>query len=70
MIVIFITVGIIISFLLGLVLINYLTIHPLKMSRYLIISSFDLYGYEDKKSAVITVSDFEPPRRASMKEKE
>ena len=39
MIVIFITVGIIISFLLGLVLINYLTVHPLKMSRYLLISS-------------------------------
>ena len=40
MILIYITLGIIISFLLGLVLINYLTVHPLKMSRYLLISSF------------------------------
>jgi len=36
---------------------------------YLVISSFDLAGYEEKKAAIITLSEFNPPRLASEEEK-
>lgn len=36
---------------------------------YVIISSFELEGHEDKKAATITLSDFVPPQRASLPEK-
>jgi len=41
-----------------------------KNGLYLIISSFELEGYGDRRSAVITQSDFVPPRLASMEDKE
>ncbi|MBW2022719.1 MAG: hypothetical protein JRI51_07635 [Deltaproteobacteria bacterium] len=41
-----------------------------KNGLFLIVSSFDLEGYEDKKAAVITESDFVPPRPASIQDKE
>ena len=41
-----------------------------KNGLYLIISSFDLEDYKDQKEAVITESDFIPPRLADEKEKE
>ncbi len=37
---------------------------------YLVISAFDVEGYEDKKAAVITESDFTPPRLAGVADKE
>ena len=37
---------------------------------YLVISSFELEGYKDKKAATITESDFVPPRLATSKDKE
>lgn len=40
-----------------------------KNGLYLIISSFDLEGYEDKKAAVITESDFVPPKTATIEDK-
>lgn len=40
-----------------------------KNGLYLIISSFDLEGYEDKKAAVITESDFVPPKLATIEDK-
>jgi hypothetical protein len=36
---------------------------------YLIVSSFDLKAFRPQKAAVITVSDFRPPKRASLAEK-
>ena len=41
-----------------------------KNGLYLIIGSFDLEDYKDRKEAVITESDFIPPRLADEKEKE
>lgn len=41
-----------------------------KNGLFLIISSFDVEGYEDKKAAIITESDFVPPRLASVEDKE
>ena len=41
-----------------------------KNGLYLVISSFELKGYEGKKTATITKSDFVPPRHASPEEKE
>lgn len=41
-----------------------------KNGLYLIVSSFEVEGYEEKKAATITESDFVPPRLASSKEKE
>jgi hypothetical protein len=40
-----------------------------KNGLYLVISSFELEGYEDKKAATITESDFVPPRLATSKDK-
>ncbi len=40
-----------------------------KNGLYLIVSSFELHGYEDKKAATITESDFIPPRLASLEDK-
>jgi hypothetical protein len=40
-----------------------------KNGLYLVISSFELVGYEDKKAATITESDFDPPKLASPEEK-
>jgi hypothetical protein len=40
-----------------------------KNGRYLIISSFEIEGYEDKREAIITESDFVPPRLATDAEK-
>ena len=40
-----------------------------KNGLYLVISSFELEGYEDKKAATITESDFDPPRLATPEEK-
>ena len=40
-----------------------------KNGLYLVISSFDLEGYEEKKAAVITESDFVPPKLATIEEK-
>ncbi len=40
-----------------------------KNGLYLIVSSFDLGEYEDKKAAVIRESGFVPPRLASVEEK-
>ena len=40
-----------------------------KNGLYLVISSFELNGYEDQKAATITRSDFEPPRLANPEEK-
>jgi hypothetical protein len=41
-----------------------------KNGLYLIVSAFELKGFEDRKAAVITESDFVPPRTASVVEKE
>jgi len=41
-----------------------------KNGLYLIVSAFELKGFEDRKAAVITESDFVPPRTASVAEKE
>jgi hypothetical protein len=41
-----------------------------KNGLYLVISSFELEGYVDKKAATITESDFDPPRLARPEEKE
>ena len=41
-----------------------------KNGLYLIISSFELEDYGEKKAATITLTDFTPPRRASLQEKE
>jgi hypothetical protein len=41
-----------------------------KMGLYLVISSFELAGYEGNRAATIMESDFEPPRLASREEKE
>jgi len=41
-----------------------------KNGLYLIVSSFELDGYEEKKVATITESDFVPPRLASVRDKE
>ncbi|MBW2095319.1 MAG: hypothetical protein JRI80_10550 [Deltaproteobacteria bacterium] len=43
--------------------------HSKKNGLYLIISSFELEEYQDKKEAMITVSDFVPPRLATDEEK-
>ena len=40
-----------------------------KNGLYLVVSSFELEGYEDRKSAVLTESDFVPPKLASLKNK-
>ena len=40
-----------------------------KNGLYLIVSSFELEDYEDQKSAVLTESDFVPPRLASLENK-
>jgi hypothetical protein len=40
-----------------------------KNGLYLVISSFELEGYEDKKAATITESDFDPPKLAGPEEK-
>jgi hypothetical protein len=40
-----------------------------KNGLYLLISSFELEGYEDKKAATITESDFDPPNLATSEEK-
>ena len=40
-----------------------------KNGLYLVISSSELVGYEDKKAATITESDFDPPRLARPEEK-
>jgi len=40
-----------------------------KNGLYLIVSSFELEGWINKKSAVITESDFVPPRKAGPEEK-
>ena len=40
-----------------------------KNGLYLVISSFELDMYEDKKSATITRSEFNPPQQASIEEK-
>jgi len=40
-----------------------------KNGLYLIVSSFELEGYEDLKSAVLTESDFVPPKLASLENK-
>ncbi|MCK4791029.1 MAG: hypothetical protein KAV87_45270, partial [Desulfobacteraceae bacterium] len=40
-----------------------------KNGLYLVISSFELEDYEDQKAAVITESDFVPPRLATMGDK-
>lgn len=40
-----------------------------KNGLYLVISSSELVGYEDKKAATITESDFDPPRLARLEEK-
>ena len=40
-----------------------------KNGLYLVISSFELNGYEDKKAATLTRSEFDPPRLASTEEK-
>ena len=37
-----------------------------KNGLYLVVSSFELEGYEDRKSAVLTESDFVPPKLASL----
>ena len=39
-----------------------------RKGRFLIISSFDLKNYEKYRSAIITETDFEPPRLASEKD--
>lgn len=41
-----------------------------KNGLHLVVSSFDLQGYRNKKSSIITRSDFSPPRRATMSEKD
>ncbi len=41
-----------------------------KKGLYLIVSSFPLGGYEEHKAAIITESDFAPPRPATREEKE
>ena len=41
-----------------------------KNGLYLIVSSFELDGYEDEKAAIITESDFVPPRLASLEDKQ
>jgi hypothetical protein len=41
-----------------------------KNGLYLVISSFELEGFEDQKAATITESDFVPPRLASLKDKQ
>jgi hypothetical protein len=43
--------------------------HSEKNGLYLIISSFALDGYEEKREAIITASDFAPPRLATEEEK-
>jgi len=40
-----------------------------KNGLYLIVSSFELEGYEDHKAAVLTESDFIPPKLASLENK-
>ncbi|MBW1707523.1 MAG: hypothetical protein JRJ86_20565 [Deltaproteobacteria bacterium] len=40
-----------------------------KNGLYLVISSFELEGHEDKKAATITESDFVPPRLANIEDK-
>ena len=40
-----------------------------KKGLYLVVSSFALNGYEDKKAAIITRSEFNPPRFAETQEK-
>lgn len=41
-----------------------------KNGLYLIVSSFEVEGYEEKKAAVITKSGFVPPRSATWSDKE
>jgi hypothetical protein len=41
-----------------------------KRGHYLIISSFLLEGYDDQQAATISESDFVPPRRATLEEKQ
>lgn len=41
-----------------------------KNGLFLVVSSFELEGYEDKKSASISISNFHPPRLAMPEEKE
>jgi hypothetical protein len=43
--------------------------HSNKNGLYLVISSFELEGYQDHKGAIITVSDFVPPRLATDEQK-
>lgn len=38
--------------------------------QYLVVSSFELEGYRSRKAAVITESDFVPPRLATLEDKE
>jgi hypothetical protein len=40
-----------------------------KNGLYLVVSSFELEDYEDRKSAVLTESDFVPPKLASLENK-
>ena len=40
-----------------------------KNGLYLVVSSFELEGYENQKAATITLSEFNPPRLASKEEK-
>lgn len=40
-----------------------------KNGQYLVVSSFELEGYRSRKHALVTESDFLPPRLASLEEK-
>lgn len=40
-----------------------------KNGLYLVVSSFEIEGFSEKKVAAITATDFQPPRRASEQEK-
>jgi hypothetical protein len=40
-----------------------------KNGQYLVISSFELKGFRDQRAAIISESDFVPPRLASLKDK-
>jgi len=41
-----------------------------KNGLYLVVSSFELKSHEDRKAAVITESDFAPPRLATLEDKD
>jgi hypothetical protein len=40
-----------------------------KKGQYLIVSAFELSGFEDKQEAIITLSEFDPPCFASIEDK-